>query len=104
MTPKLTTNEKFAIIAVLSEIMKADGIIHPKEEEYINCIYRVFGVTINDLEDIGNLDGIQAKYILDGMIDEKRKYVRNLFLEMAKRDGYVHPKEMQLINSLFRVN
>ena len=101
MTPQLTTNEKFAIIAILTEIMKADGITHPKEEEYMNGIYRVFGVTINDLEDIGSLDNIQAKYILDGMIDEKRKYVRNLFLEMAECDGYVHPKEMQLINNLF---
>ena len=101
MTPQLTTNEKFAIIAILTEIMKADGITHPKEEEYMNGIYRVFGVTINDLEDIGSLDNIQAKYILDGMIDEKRNYVRNLFLEMAKCDGYIHPKERYLINSIF---
>ncbi|WP_285815293.1 MULTISPECIES: hypothetical protein [Bacteroidaceae] len=30
-----TTIEKYAIIKVLSYIMKADGIIHPKEEKYM---------------------------------------------------------------------
>lgn len=101
MIPQLTINEKFAIVAILSEIMKADGIIHPKEEEYMDGIYKMFNVTINDLEDIGNLDNIQAKNILDGMTNEKRSYVRSLFIEMAECDGYIHPKEMQLINRLF---
>ena len=99
MIPQLATIEKFAIIAILTEIMKADGVIHPKEEEYMNDIYKAFGVTINDLEDIRNLDGIQAKAILDEMMNDKRSYVRSLFLEMAKCDGYIHPKEKQLINS-----
>ena len=101
MIPQLATIEKFAIIAILTEIMKADGIIHPKEEEYMNGIYKYFGVTIIDLEDIRNMDGVQAKTILDGMADEKRKYVRSIFLKMAECDGYVHPKEMQIINNLF---
>jgi uncharacterized tellurite resistance protein B-like protein len=101
MIPQLTINEKFAIVAILSEIMKADGIIHPKEEEYMDGVFKLFNVTINDLEDIGNLDNIQAKCILDGMTNEKRSYVRSLFIEMAECDGYIHPKEMQLINRLF---
>ena len=101
MTTQLTTNEKFAIIAILSEIMKADGIIHPKEEEYINGIYRLLEVTINDLEDIENMDSIQAKTIIERMTEEKKNYSRSLFLEMAKCDGYVHPKELRIINSLF---
>lgn len=101
MTPELTISEKFAIIAILSEIMKADGIIHPKEEEYINSIYKTFGVTINDLEDIGNMDIIQAETIIEKMGEEKRNYARSLFLEMARCDGYVHPKELQIINSIF---
>ena len=101
MTPQLTINEKFSIVAILSEIMKADGIIHPKEEEYMDGVFKLFNVTINDLEDIGNLDNIQAKCILDEMTNEKKSYVRSLFIEMAECDGYVHPKEMQLINSLF---
>ena len=100
MIPQLEKKEKFAIIAILSEIMRADGIIHPKEEEYINNIYKVFGVTINDLEEIDNMECVQAKSILDDMTDDTRKHVRSLFIEMAECDGYFHPKEMQLINSI----
>ena len=100
MIPQLEIKEKFAILAILSEIMRADGIIHPKEEEYINNIYKVFGVTINDLEDIDNMDCVRAKAILDEMTDNARKLVRSLFIKMAECDGNVHPKEMQLINSI----
>lgn len=100
MTPQLTINEKYAIIAILSDIMKADGIIHPKEEEYLNSIYKAFSVTINDLEDIADMDGIHAKQCIEGMSCENKEYVRSLFIEMAKRDGYIHPKEMRIIMSL----
>ena len=100
MIPQLEIKEKFAILAILSEIMRADGIIHPKEEEYINNIYKVFGVKINDLEDIDNMECVRAKAILDGMTDNTRNHIRSLFLEMAKCDGYVHPKEIQIINSI----
>lgn len=34
-----TTIEKYAIIKVLSHIMKADGTIHPKETEIINQFF-----------------------------------------------------------------
>lgn len=33
-----TTIEKYAIIKVLTHIMKADGVIYPKEMEIINQI------------------------------------------------------------------
>lgn len=100
MTPQLTTNEKHAIIAILSDIMKADGIIHPKEEEYLDGIYKAFGVTINDLEDIANIDDIHAKRCIEGMSRENKEYVRTLFIDMAECDGYVHPKEMKIISSI----
>ncbi len=101
MTPQLTTNEKHAIIAILSEIMKADGIIHPKEEEYLDGIYKAFGITIYDLEDIANIDNIHAKYCIEGMSRENKEYVRALFVDMAECDGNVHPKEMKIISNIF---
>ena len=55
-----TTIEKYAIVKVLSHIMKADGIIHPKEEEYMNQTYSDFSITIHDIEDISNIDDIQS--------------------------------------------
>ena len=54
-----TTIEKYAIVKVLSHIMKADGIVHHKEEEYMDQIYSDFSITIHDIEDISNIDDIQ---------------------------------------------
>ena len=36
---QLTIIEKFAIVTILSQIMNADGIIHPKEEKYMDKVY-----------------------------------------------------------------
>lgn len=98
----LTKNEKYAIVNILSQIMKADGIIHPKEEQYINKVYSNFGITINDLEEVANIDDLQAKLIIDEMNTENREYACSLFIGMAESDGYVHPNESAIINHIFK--
>lgn len=47
-----TKFEKYAIINILSRIMKADGVIDPKEEDFMNHIYSSFAITISELENI----------------------------------------------------
>lgn len=96
-----TTIEKYAIIKVLSHIMKADGIIHPKEEEYMDQIYSDFSITINDIEDISNIDDIQTKLIIYGMSDKNKSIAQTLFVGMAEADGIIHPKESEIINQIF---
>lgn len=98
----ITSSEKYAIVNILSQIMKADGIIHPKEEEYMDKVYGELGITINDLEDAANIDDLQAKLIIDEMNTENRDYARSLFVGMAESDGYVHPKESAIINQIFK--
>lgn len=97
-----TKIEKYAIINILSCIMKADGIIDPKEEEFMNYIYSSFAITISELEDISSIDAIQAEYIVRRMTDEKKEQVMSLFVGMAKADGYIHPKEKEFIDKIFR--
>lgn len=96
-----TTIEKYAIIKVLSHIMKADGIIHPKEEKYMDKTYSDFSITINDIEDIANIDDIQTKLIISGMADENKILAKVLFVGMAEADGIIHPKEAEIINQFF---
>lgn len=98
----ITSNEKYAIVNILSQIMKADGIIHPKEEEYMDKVYDELGITINDLEDVANIDDLQAKLVIDEMSKENRDYARSLFIGMAESDGYVHPKEAAIIERIFK--
>ncbi len=97
---QLTNIEKFAIVTVLLQIMKADGIIHPKEEEFVDRVFADLGITISDMEDIANMDDIQAKVVINEMQDEKRQYVLSLFVSMAKADGYIHPKETEIMDQL----
>lgn len=97
---QLTIIEKFAIITVLLQIMNADGIIHPKEEEYMDKVFAELGITISDMEDMTNMDDIQAKFVINGMLDDKKRYAHTLFVSMAKADGYIHPKEVEIMNKI----
>lgn len=94
--------EKYAIIKVLSHIMKADGIIHPKEEEYMDKTYSDLSITISDLEEISNIDDIQTKQIINRMNEENKNIARTLFIGMAESDGIIHTKEVEIINNFFR--
>ena len=98
---QFTSIEKFAIVTILSQIMKADGIIHPKEEEYMDKVYTELGIMISDMEDITNMDAIQAKSIINAMQVEKKQFAQSLFVSMAKADGYIHPLETEIIDKLW---
>lgn len=98
---QLTKIENFAIVTILSQIMNADGIIHPKEEEYMDKIYAELGITISDMEDIANMDDIQAKSVINKMLEEKKQYAQFLFISMAEADGFIHPKETEIINQIW---
>ena len=101
MKQHLTTGEKYAIVNILSKIMKADGIIHPKEEEFMDKAYHELDIRIHDLADVANIDDIQAMLIIDRMTDESREYARTLFIGMAESDGFIHPRESDIINHIF---
>ena len=98
---QLTIIEKFAIVTVLSQIMKADGIIHPKEEEYMDKVFAGLGITISDMEDMTNMDDIQARSVINDMLDDKKQYAQSLFVSMAEADGYIHPKETEIMDQLW---
>lgn len=81
--------------------MKVDGIIHPKEEKYKNKTYSGFSITINDIENIANIDDIQTNPIICGMADENKILAKVLFVGMAEADGITHPKGKEIINHFF---
>ena len=100
----LKTIEKHAIIIILTQIMKADGIIHPKEEEYMDKMFDELNITIQDLENLSDLDDIQVKTILDSMTSEHKKYAFALFVGMAEVDGYFDPTEKAIIDNYYEAN
>lgn len=98
---QFTIIEKFAIVTILSQIMKADGIIHPKEEEYMDKVFAELGIIISDMEDMANMDDIQARAVINEMLDDKKQYAQSLFVSMAEADGYLHPKETEIMKHLW---
>ncbi len=98
---KITKTEKYAIVSVLSQIMNADGVIHPKEVEFMDSIYKKLDITIEEIQEVMNLDPIQAKIIIDEMSIGNKQVAKALFDSMASSDGFVHPKETAIIESLF---
>ena len=98
---QLTRIEKFAIVTILSQIMNADGLVHPKEEEYMDKVYAELGLTISDMENMVNMDDIQAKSVVNEMLEEKKQYAQSLFVSMAEADGFIHPKETEIINQIW---
>ena len=99
---ELKTNERYAIVHILYQIMNADGIIHPKEEEYMNKVYLKLGININDIEGVSNMNDIQAENNIRNMSSSPKEYAQLLFVSMAESDGYVHPLEADIIDKLFK--
>lgn len=97
----LTISEKYAIVCILYQIMNADGIIHSKEEEFMNQAYTELGININDIEGIANMNEIEAAHIIQNMSSSLQEYAHFLFVSMAKSDGFIHPQEAAIIDKLF---
>lgn len=95
-----TLSEKYAIINILSAIMEADTIIHPKEIEYMNHIMESLHIVVSDLDHMEMRDHNLDKRIIQSMSIKKRMEVISLFKQMAECDGYIDPREIDLINSI----
>jgi uncharacterized tellurite resistance protein B-like protein len=94
---EFTLHERFAIINILSKIMEADHIIDPREVEFMNKIFLEFEISESDIATINSFEFEQCRSIIRSMAVDKKQNAINLFLEMAKCDGYVDPREIELI-------
>jgi hypothetical protein len=96
---ELTISERFAIINILSKIMEADHIIDPHEVAFMDRTLAEFKISESDISVINTYDFEQCKIIIRSMCSEKKRIAINLFLDMAKCDGYADPRELKIIES-----
>lgn len=96
----LTHIQKYAIISVLINIMKADNVIHPKEIEFLNDIFIRFNITESEIDSIQSLDLNMDKSIIKAMDDDMKKDVVDLCIQMTNCDGYADPRELTIIENL----
>lgn len=92
--------EKSAIINILSLIMQADRVIHPKEIDYLDNILLEFGMDAQDLDHLGFNDFMSNKDIINKMDKNKLEEAKRMFSEMASIDGYIDPRESEIIQAI----
>ena len=95
-----TLSEKYAIINILSAIMEADTIIHPKEIEYMNSVMESLQIVVSDLDHLEMKDFNLDKQTVKRMSAAKRLKAMSLFQKMAEIDGYIDLREIDVINSI----
>ena len=95
-----TLSEKYSIINILSAIMEADTIIHPKEIEYMNSIMESLQIFVSDLDHLEMKDFNLDRQTIKNMTEEKRLEALSLFQQMAEIDGFIDPREIDVINSI----
>lgn len=94
-------NEKYAVLAILSLIMEADTIIHPKEVEFMDEMMRRLSISVHDLDHIEVNDLNLLKTAIMAMPLHKQEAAKEWFHAMAEVDGNVDPREIEIINKIF---
>lgn len=92
--------EKRTILHLLTMVMEADSVIHPKEIEYIKSLMKDFGLSSAEFDHMDMLDFAVLKNEFGMMDDEKRNIAKDYFINLAKVDGNVHINERNMIKSL----
>lgn len=95
-----TPYEQRIIIAILIAIMEADGIIDPNETTFLDNIINEFGMLQKELDILSEFDLNLVIQDFRKFEKEKKEAAVKLFIDMAKCDGFAHPKELEIINTL----
>lgn len=93
-----TLEQKYAIVTVLTMIMAADSVIHPKESEYLDKVLLNLGITPLDVDQIESFDDGVCLKVFKSLDDEQRSYAQSMFCEMAMSDGRLDPREQFIID------
>ena len=99
---KFTPYEQRIIVAILIAIMEADGIIDPNETVFLDKIIKEFEMPQKELDQISEYDLNLVIQDYQNLEPWKKEEAVKLFIDMAKCDGYAHPKELEIINALGR--
>lgn len=97
---ELTLREKRTIFQILILIMKADMLIDPAEEKYLDYIFNTFNLDIAEFDhmEMIELDHLANEFSMFSA--EVKSYARKLFVEMSRSDGFEDPRETEIIERL----
>lgn len=96
----LNISEKRIIFRILNLIMKADCVINPAEVEYLDKIFDSFQMELSEFD---HMEDVELEELINEFSlfpAETKEYAKMLFMEMAKCDGYVDPRELAIIKKM----
>ncbi|GAB5474003.1 MAG: hypothetical protein Mars2KO_21020 [Maribacter sp.] len=92
--------EKLAIIRIIDSVIIVDDVIHEGEISLFKQLIHYIGFEDNFLFHAKNLDFQEALLMLKEMCPEKKKALGEILQEVSEADGFVHQKEILLIENI----
>jgi len=93
-----TVEERRAILYVLTEVMMADGILHPSEQAFFDEIFDSIGADITDLTAMEHIDKEYALAVFLKMEYLKQQHFKQILHSMAMADGLLDPREQDVLS------
>jgi uncharacterized tellurite resistance protein B-like protein len=98
---ELNLAEKLAIVKMIYSMVYADGVVHNGEINEVSKLMKEIDFDSNQIQYAQNIETEQSIAILQKMTDVKKKGLTKILEDLAKSDGFVHEKEVELLNSIF---
>ena len=92
---KYTVEERRTILYVLTEVMLADEILHPSEQDFFDKIFSEINAVVADME---HIDSDYALSVFHGMSEEKQTRLRQSLFDMAMADGVLDSREQKVLD------
>ena len=97
----LSVAEKRVIFYLLNMVLKADFIIRKEELDFLDEVFYMFELSIDEFDHMVNIDFDCLKNEFVSFPDDVKSYAKELFIAMAACDQHIDPREEALINSLY---
>lgn len=97
---KFEISEKLAIVKVIDTLIHADGIVHNGEITAFGKLMELLDFDANFLIQARNLETEQSIAIVKNFSLQKKELLENLMEEVAKSDGFVHQKEIEMMENV----
>lgn len=98
---ELNLAEKLAVVKMIHSMVKADGVVHPKEIDTVKKLMVRIDFDNHQIALAKDIEQDQALAILRKMTHAKKNIVVKALKEIAQSDGFVHEKELELLGRLF---
>lgn len=99
---KLDISEKLAIVHVIESLIMADGKVHKGEINSLCRLMDILDFDSNLLVQARSLPTDTYLEILKEMGADKKHELAKILEEVAASDGYVHEKEIEVMNNVFK--